>query len=417
MRLRRRSFLLLCATTLATRPSALQFGAQIRCTPKTLAMPGQDPKQVDHSIARALEKAQPGSTIVIGAGDYEPFTIGFKSNSRFNARTSGGRQGLPIVLQGEGKARILGRTGDTIAIDQAQRNGHLTFRNLTIIAGERAGIMFYRQGPDRTHNGFHFEDCHVFGHFDHVKDTGRKSKWGVWGHNLVDFQFKGVDQPARVDGIRSEHGFYLQNPQGPILIENVEGRLLGRTFCQFTARAKEGKPGTGNITVRNCRVTDVGIAKGDGHKGGSAFTVAGRLTGTILLEGNSYRAGFDPKVRALTTPGVPYGTGALAAWQGGEPVPNGLLILRDNDFRMAEGCGDRALVAIGGCREVRIEGANHFHARGAHPALALDPVDDAGRPLSPPNGKVRLLPSTDCVGPITLAGRPATPEDLARIAR
>ena len=38
-----------------------------------------------------------------------------------------------------------------------------------------------------------------------------------------------------------------------------EAWLLGRTFLQLTCRAKEGPAGRGKLTVRNCRVNDVGI--------------------------------------------------------------------------------------------------------------------------------------------------------------
>ncbi|MEW6074407.1 MAG: hypothetical protein AB1726_17665 [Planctomycetota bacterium] len=392
-------------------------GPRIFCTPDTLCLPGGTPQAAEHPIARALEKAAPGTVIVLDPGTYQPFTIGFRSSSRANARTAGGRPGLPIVVQGRGEVRIAGAQGDTIAIDQAQRCGHITFRGLTIFAGERAGIMFYRQPADRPHVGFHFEDCDVLGRYDHLRAQGRKSKWGVWGHNLADFRFAGVSRPARVEGIQGEHGFYLQNPRGEIVIENVEGRFLGRTFCQFTARAAEGPPGTGAITIRNCRVEDVGVGAGDGYKGGSAFTFAGRLTGPILLERNVYHAGFRKDWRVLTTPGVPYGTGALAAWQGGEALPNASLTLRDNEFRFAPGCGDRPVVAIGGCREVKILGANRFQSGGGEPALALDPVDDAGRPLSPPNGAVRLAPTTHLEGAVTIGPRPATAAELSALAR
>ena len=108
---------------------------------------------------------------------------------------------------------------------------------------------------------------------------------------MKDFEFRGQSRKARVENIQQEHAFYIQNAQGPILIENVQAKRLGRTFCQFTARAKDGPVGKGSITVRNCDVSDIGLFKDDNHKGGSAFTFAGRLTGDILVEGNRYRAG------------------------------------------------------------------------------------------------------------------------------
>jgi hypothetical protein len=215
-----------------------------------------------------------------------------------------------------------------------------------------------------------------------------------------------------VQGIRREHGFYIQNPLGEIVIENVEAAGLGRTFCQFTARAGDGPASVASITVRNCTVRNVGVAQGDGFKGGSAFTIAGRLGGQILFEDNTYRAGFDKAWRSLTTKNQPYGTGALVAWQGREAAANGSLTLVGNDFRFAPGCGDRPVVAIGGCRSVSIEKGNHFESGGEQPALALDPVNLAGRPVSPPNGSVRVSPGSRFLGPVLLGATELSEEEL-----
>ena len=220
--------------------------------------------------------------------------------------------------------------------------------------------------------------------------------------------------PARVQDIRSEHGFYLQNPQGDILIENVVAARLGRTFCQFTARAREGPPGIGQITVRDCKVEDVCIAPGDDYKGGSAFTIAGRLTGRILFEKNTYRAGFQPALARLTNPGVPYGTGAFVAWMGGESVPNGELILRDNVFELAPGCGDRALVAISGCESVELAGANRFVAGGEYPALDLEPITPS-RPVPSPVGRLAIAAGTIVKGAVQRRNERVRVEDLRSV--
>ena len=387
----------------------------IRCSPTSVTLPGRPPQAAAHPIAAALTAATPGAWIRLDPGEYPPFSIGLGSNAPTNARTSGGAPGRPIVVDGGGMARITAWEGDTIAIDQKVPNGHITFRNLEIETSKRAGVMFYQQSGGRVHEGFTFEDCHLLGGFDHVNDRGRRSKWGLWAHSLKDFRFAGTRTPARVEGIRSEHGFYIQNPRGDVTIENVRAELLGRTFCQFTARANEGPPGQGTILVRRCDVRDVAIARDDAFKGGSAFTVAGRLRGRIVFEGNRYRAGFDPFVRSLTRPGQPYGTGAFVAWDGGQPARNATLVLKDNDFRLAPGCGDRALVSIGGCDRVEIVGANHFESGGTFEALALDPVDGRGKAVSRPNGQVLLAPTTELVGTVTIGGAEADEEALRRL--
>lgn len=406
--------LLLLAGALAPVDSPSLAPELYECTPASVTIGGRT-EQTKHPIARALTAAKAGDTILLRPGNYEPFTIGFDNNSPSNARTSGGRPGAPIVVSGDelGLVRIRTRGGDTIAIDQRLPNGHITFKNLTIEAGPRAAIMFFRQPPAKIHAGFAFEDCHIDGGWNHLKKQGRKSKWGVWGQNLKDFRFVGTKEPARIHGLRYEHAFYLQNSRGDILIENVQANLLGRTFCQFTARERDGLPGEGTITIKNCRVFDAGIAREDGFKGGSAFTLAGRHRGTFLLEGNLYRAGFHPDVRELTLPLMPYGTGAVAIWQGGEREQNAHVILRDNVFEYYEGCGDRPVVAIGGTARVEISGTNRFLSGGSQPALALDPVNDAGRPISPLNKSVSVDPATVFGGAIVWGEDTLAPRELA----
>ncbi len=386
----------------------------IHCTPDSVEVAGERASFSSNSIAEALERAAPGSVVYLDPGDYPGFSIGLGQDSPSNAATSGGLPGQPIVVEGTGEVRIIGK-GDAIAIDQRTPNGNITFRNLTIVPGERAGVMFYKQGSGRVHAGFAFEDCHILGRFDPVAKTGVRSKWGIWGHSLAGFRFAGVRAPARVQRIALEHAFYLQNHRGSIMIENVRARDLGRTFFQLTARAGEGAAGSGDVTIRRCEVEDIGLAAGDGFKGGSAFTFAGRLKGVIRVEDCSYRAGFRSELRSLTLPGVPYGTGALVAWQGGESSGNDTLILHDNRFRFAAGCGDRPVVSIGGCRNVVISGQNEFVSGGKEPALALDPVDDQGRPSSPANGKVFLAPQTTLKGSLTLAGSEATPQQRSKL--
>ena len=391
--------------------------AWIRCSPVEIQPAGGAPEASPNPIADALDNAGPGTIIHLDPGDYPPFTIGFRSNSRANATTAGGVDGAPVVIQGTRGVRILGGTGDTIAIDQAVPNAWITFRDLTIVPGRRSGVLFFKRSDGRIHQGYSFENCHILGQFNHLNGQGKRAKWGVWGHRMSDFRFVGTAEPARIERIANEHAFYLQNPAGSILIENVHAKELGRTFCQFTARSQEGPPGAGDITVRNCVVEDACIADGDGYKGGSAFTIAGRLNGLILFEGNSYRAGFREKYRKLTKPGVPYGTGAFMAWEASPEGRNGTLILRDNDFRFAEGCGDRAVVSIGGCDRVLVVGDNRFDSGGEQAAIEFDPLTRRGRVKSTPNGRVYLAPRTRLQGKILVRGLLPTAEEREKLTR
>jgi hypothetical protein len=393
----------------------------LRCTPTTLAIqqkgrPGQ-PASVENPIAEALSKATPGTTIWLDPGDYPPFTIGFQSHSPANAATRGGQPGNPVVVAGSAPGvRILGSEGDTIAIDQRVPNGWITFKDITIVPGQRAGVLFYQRGDGKLHQGYAFEDCHVLGAFDHTTGQGKRAKWAVWGQNLADFRFVGVKAPARIENISEEHAFYLQNVQGAITIENVHARDLGRTFCQFTARS-DGPPGRGDVVVRNCVVEDACIARADGYKGGSAFTICGRMQGAFLFEKNVYKAGFRAERLRFTTPGKPYGTGAFTAWEESRAGPTATLVLRDNDFAFAPGCGDRPVVSIGGCTRVLIVGANRFASGGTQPALVFDPVDRQGQPLSSPNGAIYLAPATRVEGQLWWLGTQPGAAELAKLQK
>jgi hypothetical protein len=238
----------------------------------------------------------------------------------------------------------------------------------------------------------------------------------VWGQNLADFRFAGVTEPARIENISEEHAFYLQNVQGAVTIENVHARDLGRTFCQFTART-DGPPGQGDVIVRNCVVEDACISRADGFKGGSAFTVCGRMWGSFLFEKNVYKAGFRRERLKFTLPGRPYGTGAFTAWEEDMAGQTAYLVLRDNDFSFAEGCGDRPVVSIGGCTRVLIVGQNRFASGGQQHALALDPVNQAGQPTSTPNGSIYLAPATKIEGELSWLGKRPSAGELAALQK
>jgi hypothetical protein len=227
----------------------------------------------------------------------------------------------------------------------------------------------------------------------------------------------GSAYPGRIESISEEHAFYLQNLRGPVTIENVHAKDLGRTFCQFTARAKEGPPSIGDVTVRDCVIEDACIAQADGFKGGSAITLCGRAEGTFLFERNVYRAGFRPERQRLTTKGLPYGTGAFTAWEEGGGGMNGTLVLRDNEFAFAPGCGDRPVVSIGGCERVLLVGANKIVSGGKQPALSLDPVNNQGQLVSSANGPTYLAPATVIEGAVLIGGKPADPARLAELRK
>ncbi len=386
-----------------------------QCTPTTVSIGGAARKSTN-PIASALEQAGPGSTILLEAGAYPGFSIGVGGTSANNARTSGGLPGQPITIEGRGTVWIRSGAGaDTILVSQQVKNGHFLFKNLNIEPGYRAAVMFAIGG---VHEGFRFWDCDIIGGYDHASRRGKASKWGVWGSQLKDFEFKGTAARAQVRNIRDEHGFYLQNCRGDVTIERVEGLQLGRTFCQVTARSREGPPGTGTVLIRDCEVRDVALAPGDGFKGGFAFTFGGRHGGTIRLERNVCLVGFNKSLKHLTTPGAPYGTGALVMIDGGEAELNAALILEDNEFRFAPDCGDRAVVSIGGCRDVRIFGWNRFEAGAYGVALDLDPLENetSGPLISKPNVSVHLARETLIKGAVRLQGKPASEGDLARLA-
>ncbi|MHC4894268.1 MAG: hypothetical protein ACYTFV_13135, partial [Planctomycetota bacterium] len=162
---------------------------------------------------------------------------------------------------------------------------------------------------------------------------------------------------------------------------------------------------------------DTGISDWDNFKGGSAFTIAGGLEYcTILVEGNRYRAGFDPKLVHLTGEGAAYGTGALVAWDGGEARPNGNLLLRGNDFEIEKSAGDRPLVKIGACERVSVEADNRF-VTGAWPtALEIQAVYDEQRSGPRQIGQLFLDAALEIQGQIRVDTELLTDKQRARYA-
>ncbi|TAJ15809.1 MAG: hypothetical protein EPO68_12205 [Planctomycetota bacterium] len=389
-------------------PSAHAQGARsISCTPTTVSADGASPTPAVNPIAQALRLAAPGATIDLSMGDYPAFGVGFDNkNDASNAPISGGTSGQPIVVRGGRGVRIVPNgKGDTIAICQQIACGYITFEDLAIVPGTRAGVIFYRSGPDQVHRGFSFHDCDILGEYDHARASGPGSKWGVSAHQIADFEWRGVSRASRIENIKDEHAFYLQNTLGDVRIENVEAKRLGRTFVQLVARSHEGPAATGTVTIKKCKVDDAGIAAGDAYKGGYAITIAG--TGpqcTVRIEGNVVRAGFDAALRKLTKNGEPYGTGACVAWDGGDARANGTVIVERNEFVFAPGCGDRPLASFSACASLKLDG-NKFRAGNTKfAALALDPRDELGRPRGKANSKVVLGAQNELTGALEIAG-------------
>lgn len=389
----------------------------IECSPEALRLPDGREWADRYPLARALELAAPGCVIRLRPGQYGQLGIGFDSRQDWNAKGAGGVAGNPVIVDGFNQAQLVpGGASDTIGVHGGVESGHIRFQNLQIEAGTRAGVLFYERPPEQAHRGYEFHDCTIDGKWDHATKSGpHDSKWGVLGHALADFVFAGVRGRAVVKNIRHEHAFYLQNPRGDLTIENVDGHQVGRTFLQITARESQGPAGRGLITVRGCEVADIGLSDWDNHKGGSAFTFAGRLPHcTIVVSGNTYRAGFNSKLTHLKPPGRSYGTGALVAWDGTEKIGNGALVLQDNDFEFAESCGDRPVVKIGACEIVRIGPGNRFVSGSSFPALDVDPTRPGSSELEYlPNAAVTLLAGNTFEGGVRRRGEELSDSDLA----
>ncbi|MEO0651445.1 MAG: hypothetical protein AAFZ65_12285 [Planctomycetota bacterium] len=393
-------------------------GGLIDVAPLGIKLPSGERFETPNPVARALEFAAPGTTLVLKPGEYAPLQIGMGNRSHDNARTKGGMPGLPIVIRGQPGVRFVHRgKADTIAINQKQPTHHIHFENVEIEPGYRAGVMFYDLADTDQHTDFHFYDCKIIGKWNHPAKTGDKSKWGVLGHDLNDFVFAGRSGRGEVRDIHLEHAFYIQSPRGDITLENLLVQRVGRCFFQITARERSGPPGKGTITIRNNEVRDTGISDADAFKGGTAFTFAGGLRDCeILVENNSYRAGFDKRLLHLTTGQQPYGTAAFVAWDGGQPLPNGRLTLRNNDFELAGKAGDRPLVSIGACNSVSIEGSNRF-VTGANPiAIEIQPIHAGERQNPQQVGELYLSADATVEGQVRIGGKSAGKQRLAELA-
>lgn len=399
-------------------PARGSIRGDIVLTPKDAVLPGGRRIESNNILARALEWAGPGARILVGAGDYPALGIGYDSPRAWNSKAHGGTIEAPVLVSARGRVRIVaGTQDDALSVHQQLPSAYIEFERITFVAGTRAGIVLSDLDGDKEHRGFRFYDCTIDGGFDHRSGLGTRSKWGVLAHDMADFVFAGRDGRAVVKNTCREHAFYLQNPRGDVSIERVDASELGRTFVQIAGRERTGEPGRGLVRLVDNDVRDIGIAEGDGYKGGSAFTFMGRLEGcTILVEGNRYRAGFVADLLRLRPKEGSYGTSALAAWDESQGHYNGTLVLRANDFETAPGCGDRPLVAIHATRRVIITADNRFVSGSKWPALHLDPLDRAGKPTPTPNGAVQVERGVAFGGGFLVAGALPSEAQLAALA-
>ncbi len=390
----------------ASQPKA----TKIFCTPTTMSCDRELTSEQRNPIAAALSRAAPGARIELSAGDYHGFDIGLDKDSFRNARTSGGTRAAPITVLGVGEVRIVAEK-NAIHISQQVKNGFITFQHIDLVSEDGSAILF-EGGEGWIHEGYRFLDCNISGTPVGLSARGHpRSKCGVSGRGLKDFEFRGAPGRAKISDLKLGDAFRLQNLRGDVLIENVDARRLGGSFIELTARPEDGPPGEGTLTIRNCCVEDCCISAGERVPGECAFSLAGQYNGTILLRGNRYRAGFDPELRKITRARFPYGTGALVAWDGEGAASIARLIIEGNDFEMQAACGDRPLVAVGACAGVEFRGANRFVA-GANPAaLEVEPTRKS-RPEGSPVRSMWIDPSTQIHGTLLWRGLKVTLEEL-----
>lgn len=385
----------------------------VMLTPRSIQIDGGAVQPAENPIVRALETCGPGSTIVLEAGDYRPFSIGFMKEDPNNARTRGGAPGQPIVVAARGAVRIHGGAfGHCVRVAQQIPNGHITLRGIAFHGASQSAILFARGG---THVGYRFEDCPIDGGYDHAKQQGLASSYGIDAYGMIDFAYVGTTQPVTIANLRNADGIRLMNTQGDVVIERVVGERLGGAFARVMSASADGPPGLGLVVLRHCVARDVGLNPDMAHKSAYAYTVTGRHFGTIALDRCEYRSGFDAALLGLTQPGVAYGLGAVQITDGVDHARTETFVLYGCDFQAAPDTGAAPLVSIGGCHMLRIEGKSTFVAGRSGLALDLDPraADAAGGLRSTANGLTRVAQDTVVQGVIKVRGTAAKLEQLA----
>ncbi|MBK6939189.1 MAG: hypothetical protein IPH13_03145 [Planctomycetes bacterium] len=385
----------------------------VMVTPRSIQVEGGAVVAAENSIVRALEVCGPGSTIVLDAGDYRPFSIGFSKEDPNNARTRGGAPGQPIVVAARGAVRIHGGAfGHCIRIAQQVPNGYVTFRGIALHGATQSAIRLERGS---THVGFRFEDCPIDGGYDHAARQGLASNLGIDAYGVIDFAYVGTKQPVAIAHLRNGDGIRLANTQGDVVIERVVGERLGGAFVRITAASTDGPPGLGLVVLRHCVARDVGLNPDANHKSAYAYTITGRHFGTIALDRCEYRSGFDAALLGLTQPGVAYGLGAVQVTDGVDHARTETLVVYGCDFQAAPETGAAPLVSIGGVHMLRIEGKSTFVAGRSGLALDLDPraVDAAGGLRSTANGLTRIAQDTVLKGASRVRGVDVKLEQLA----
>ena len=205
---------------------------------------------------------------------------------------------------------------------------------------------------------------------------------------------------------------YLHNKKGLVLLSNVTMERVGRTCVQSVNRNIEtasavpftstNSPGRASLMVEACHCVDSGIGCEDDHHGGSGYTINGRHWGPVRIRMCTYRAGFDARLRAAIwnkthDRSFPPFSGALVVDKGQACERSKFVKVTDNDFAIAPGCGDRALVQLQGADSI-IFSNNTLRSGANENALDVDSLDHVNKTgcgfgcKSPPTGRGCLPP-------------------------
>ena len=387
-----------------------------------------------HPLIVALRFAVPGDVVDIHGEALHPFQIGGSNSSLWHnlhkgtGAILGGTEAEPITVRGRGGpdgtdkivVDALPTIGDTINFLAASGRApqHLHFENLTVEAGNRAAIFIGKvEDAEFPFRGLWFYDVDMLGSADHDSFQNVVSytpKWGMRAYHAADLRFCGIAQPARIEGIKKEHAFYVSSFYGgsgrAISIVNVVGRLLGRTFYQN--RRYDGGPTEtpgGIALIRDCEAHDWGLEIGDIGAGG-AYTICG-FPGWTILENCVARGGFDPLlVGQSDVKGIPFDLktpNALVVWEGqvetdpdGTPA-NGRIDVRGCDFETRLGTL-RRLVSLSSATEVEIRDCRFVS--GCDRALEIDPPGG----LSSARVGWMKMTHTELSGSVELGGKELT---------
>lgn len=319
-------------------------------------------------LSWAYQHADAGSTILLRPGRYVP-PSGILREMRPRTLVSVNDSDVWQFPKSADAclATLIGGGTDTLGFPYPDTYCHKTFRGFRIEGGLRSSIMYRMNPPDLAHFENHFFDhCWIDGGWNHAKQQGVESKWGVLGNMASGFVWSG----GGVANIKWEHAFYFHNsgPQG-VVIGGAQIHNCGRTALQSVARIGEngGLESLGPLRLTNLDIKNMGLSS-YGH-GGSAITVSGQKGRTVL---ENVRVGFD------LAGGV--GTGAVVFYpefEAGNPgkpgTPNGDVIIKDCCFEFPAEFGDRPVVSVSAVERLWCGGT--VIRSGRYPvAVALNPM-------------------------------------------